>query len=93
MTYTPMPPVLEQQLAAVVREISSAQPSASNTVFVIREALAQAYAAGHRDGHALSQSLEWITKDLAETYTERAAIAKAAARVQEFAAAADTADA
>jgi hypothetical protein len=76
--YTPMPPVLEQQVSAIVREISSPQQSASNTVFVIREALAQAYAAGHRDGHSLAQSLEWVTKDLDTVYRDRAAAAKAA---------------
>ncbi|QOD06061.1 hypothetical protein [Pseudarthrobacter sp. BIM B-2242] len=79
-TYTAMPPVLEQQVSAIVREISSPQPSASNTVFVIREALAQAYAAGHRDGHTLAHSLEWVTKDLDTVYKDRAAASKAATR-------------
>lgn len=76
--YTAMPQVLEQQVSTIVREIASPQASASNTVFVIREALAQAYAAGHRDGHTLAHSLEWVTKDLDKVYKDRAAIAKAA---------------
>lgn len=76
--YTPMPMILEQQLQSVVREISAPQTSASNTVFVIREALGQAYAAGHRDGHTLAQSLDWITKDLDEAYAARKAKTKAA---------------
>jgi hypothetical protein len=77
--YTPMPMNLEQQLQSIVREISAPQASASNTVFIIREALGQAYAAGHRDGHTLAQSLDWITKDLAEAYEARKAALKAAA--------------
>lgn len=71
--YTPMPMILEQQLQSVVREIAATQTSASNTVFVVREALGQAYAAGHRDGHTLAQSLDWITKDLDESYAARKA--------------------
>ncbi len=77
-TYTPMPMILEQQVQSIVREISSPQASASNTVFIIREALGQAYAAGHRDGHTLAQSLDWITKDLDKVYQERKEALKAA---------------
>ncbi|HEX9089540.1 MAG TPA: hypothetical protein VF867_18765 [Arthrobacter sp.] len=77
-----MPNSLEHILQSIVREMSDPSPSASNTVFVIREALGQAYTAGHRDGHALAQSLEWITKDLDETYTARKAATKQAAAQQ-----------
>lgn len=80
VVYTPMPQALQHQLDTIVREISDPQASASNTVFVIREALGQTYAAGHRDGHTLAHSLEWITKDLAKVYEERAATSKAASK-------------
>lgn len=76
--YTPMPMALEHQLTNIVREISEPQASASNTVFIIREALGQAYALGHRDGHTLAQSLDWITKGLDETFKARKAALKAA---------------
>lgn len=77
--YTAMPMNLEHQLHSIVREISSPQTSASNTVFIIREALGQAYAAGHRDGHNQARSLDWITKDLADAYQSRKDALKAAA--------------
>lgn len=77
--YTPMPLSLEHQLQTIVREISSPQASASNTVFIIREALGQAYAAGHRDGHIQSKSLDWITEDLGKVYQERREALKAVA--------------
>ncbi|ACL42207.1 hypothetical protein Achl_4256 (plasmid) [Pseudarthrobacter chlorophenolicus A6] len=73
MSYTPMPAHLDQQLQAVVREISSPQADAGNTVFVIREALAQAYAAGHKDAHTQAMSHQWITADLKKTYDARQA--------------------
>lgn len=71
-----MPSSLEQNLQTIVREIADPNASASNTVFIIREALGQAFAAGHREGHALAQSLEWITKDLDEAYRARKAAAQ-----------------
>jgi len=78
-TYTPMPISLEHNLQSIVREIADPNASASNTVFVVREALAQAYSVGHREGHTLAHSLEWITKDLDEAYTARKAKATVAA--------------
>lgn len=78
--YTPMPMVLEQQLQAIVREISSPQQSASNTVFIIREALGKAYAIGHQEGNTLAQSLDWITKDLEKVYQGRKEALKAVAK-------------
>lgn len=78
MAYTPMPAHLDQQLQNVVREISSAQSDAGNTVFVIREALAQAYAAGHKDAHNQAMSHQWITDDLKKTFEARKAALKAA---------------
>ncbi|MET4143844.1 hypothetical protein [Arthrobacter sp. UYCo732] len=76
MTYTPMPAHLDQQLQAVVREISSPQADAGNTVFVIREALAQAYAIGHKDAHNQAMSHQWITNNLKETFDERSVALK-----------------
>jgi hypothetical protein len=73
MVYTPMPSHLDQQLQSVVREISSPQSDAGNTVFVIREALAQAYAAGHKDAHSQAMSHQWITAELKTTYDARKA--------------------
>lgn len=73
MTYTPMPGQLEPQLQSIVKELVSSQADASNMVFVIREALAQAYAAGHREGHTQAQSQQWLTEDLEKTYAERKA--------------------
>ncbi|WP_422759209.1 hypothetical protein [Paenarthrobacter sp. C1] len=73
MSYTPMPAHLDQQLQAVVREISSPQTDAGNTVFVIREALAQAYAAGHKDAHTQAMSHQWFTEELRKTYEARQA--------------------
>lgn len=78
MGYTPMPAHLDQQLQNVVREISSAQADAGNTVFVIREALAQAYAAGHKDAHNQAVSHQWLTEDLKKTFDARKAALKAA---------------
>lgn len=73
MGYTPMPAHLDQQLQAIVKEISSPQTDAGNTIFVIREALAQAYAAGHKDAHVQAMSHQWITDDLRKTYDSRKA--------------------
>lgn len=73
MTYTPMPSQLDQQLQTIVKEISSSQSDAGNTVFVIREALAQAYAAGHHDAHVQAVSHQWITDDLKKTFDSRKA--------------------
>jgi hypothetical protein len=78
MGYTPMPAHLDQQLQSVVREISSPQADAGNTVFVIREALAQAYAAGHKDAHSQAMSHQWITAELKKTFDARKAALKAA---------------
>ena len=44
MAYTPMPNSLEQSLQSIVREVADPNAAASNTVFLIREALGQAYA-------------------------------------------------
>lgn len=85
MTYTPMPQHLDQQLQSVVKEISSPQADAGNTVFIIREALAQAYAAGHKDAHNQAMGHQWITEDLSKTFAERKAKLKdalAAAKAQ-----------
>ncbi|QOT19565.1 hypothetical protein [Paenarthrobacter sp. YJN-5] len=71
MSYTPMPAHLDQQLQSVVREISSPKADAGNTVFVIREALAQAYAAGHKDAHTQAMSHRWLTEELKKAYEER----------------------
>jgi flagellar biosynthesis/type III secretory pathway protein FliH len=78
MGYTPMPAHLDQQLQNVVREISSAQADAGNTIFVIREALAQAYATGHKDAHSQAMSHQWLTEDLKKTFDARKAALKAA---------------
>lgn len=78
MTYTPMPGHLDQQLQSVVKEICSPQADAGNTVFVIREALAQAYAAGHKDAHTQAMSHQWITEDLKKTFADRKAKLSAA---------------
>lgn len=85
MSYTPMPAHLDQQLQAVVREISSPQSDAGNTIFVIREALAQAYAAGHKDAHNQAMGHQWITEELKTTFADRkAALASSSAKGQEF---------
>jgi hypothetical protein len=73
MGYTPMPAHLDQQLQNVVREIGSAQADAGNMVFVVREALAQAYATGHKDAHNQAMSHQWLTNDLKKTYDSRKA--------------------
>jgi hypothetical protein len=73
MGYTPMPAHLDQQLQAIVKEISSPQADAGNTIFVIREALAQAYAAGHKDAHVQAMSHHWLTDELKKTYDSRKA--------------------
>jgi hypothetical protein len=73
MTYTPMPQHLDQQLQAIVKEISSPQTDAGNTIFVIREALAQAYAAGHKDAHVQAMSHQWITDELKKAFAARKA--------------------
>lgn len=78
MAYTPMPSHLDLQLQNVVREISSAQADAGNTIFVIREALAQAYATGHKDAHNQAMSHQWLTEDLKKTFDARKAALKAA---------------
>lgn len=72
MSYTPMPAHLDQQLQSVVKEISSPQPDAGNTVFVIREALAQAYAAGHKDAHNQAMGHQWLTEELKTTFARPA---------------------
>lgn len=71
MAYTPMPSHLEPQLQSIVHEISSPQTDAGNTVFVIREALAQAYAAGHKDAHTQAMGHQWLTAELKTTFAER----------------------
>lgn len=71
MSYTPMPGHLDQQLQSIVKEISSPQADAGNTVFVIREALAQAYAAGHKDAHTQAMGHHWITEELKKTFDAR----------------------
>lgn len=71
MTYTPMPNHLDQQLQAVVEEIRTNHTDAGNIVFVVRNALAQAYAAGHKDGHGQATSHRWITDGLAKKLTDR----------------------
>lgn len=78
MSYTPMPAHLDQQLQSVVKEIMAPQADAGNTVFVIREALAQAYAAGHKDAHNQVMGHQWLTDDLKKTYDARKAKLKAA---------------
>lgn len=78
MTYTPMPSHLDPQLQAIVKEISSKQTDAGNTVFVIREALALAYTAGHRDAHNQAMGHQWLTEELKTTYAERKALTAAA---------------
>ncbi|WP_427019354.1 hypothetical protein ACQCSX_21930 (plasmid) [Pseudarthrobacter sp. P1] len=78
MSYTPMPAHLDPQLQAVVREISSPHADAGNTVFVIREALAQAYAAGHKDAHNQAVGHGWITAELKKTFEARGAKAPTA---------------
>jgi len=66
-----MPGHLDQQLQSVVKEIVDPQADASNTVWVIREALAQAYAAGHKDAHTQAISHQWITDNLKKAFTDR----------------------
>lgn len=78
MGYTPMPAHLDQQLQNVVREIGSAQADAGNMVFVVREALAQAYATGHKDAHNQAMSHQWLTEDLKKTFDARKTKLKAA---------------
>jgi hypothetical protein len=73
MAYTPMPAHLDQQLQSVVKEIMSPQADASNTIFVIREAIAQAYALGHKDAHNQAMGHQWITDDLKKTFATRKA--------------------
>lgn len=71
MTYTPMPAHLDPQLQSVIREIMSSQPDAGNTLFVVREALAQAYAAGSKDAHGQAMGHQWLTEELKTTYAAR----------------------
>lgn len=78
MTYTPMPAHLDPQLQSVIREIMSPQQDAGNTLFVVREALAQAYAAGHKDANNQAMGHQWLTAELKSTYEERKAKRKPA---------------
>lgn len=80
MTYTPMPSQLNPQLQSIVRELSGSQPDADITIGVIREALAQAYAAGHRDGHAQIASHQWLVEDLRKVFDNRKATPNTAPR-------------
>lgn len=68
-----MPNHLDPQLQSIVHEISSTQSDAGNTIFVIREALAQAYAAGHKDAHAQAMGHQWLTDKLKKTFADRKA--------------------
>jgi hypothetical protein len=62
-TYMPLPQHLEHLVQDVVKE-ASGTGDASNTVFVITQALAKAYAAGHKDSWNLAMSQQWVTEDL-----------------------------
>lgn len=80
-----MPSHLDPQLQSIVKEICSTQPDAGNTVFVIREALAQAYAAGHKDANNQAMCHQWLTEELKTNFAERKAklqAAKASATAQ-----------
>lgn len=71
MTYTPMPAQLDHLLQKLVKEVSDPSPSATNTVFVFREVLGQAYALGHRDGHVQVTGQQWLVDDLTEAFQAR----------------------
>lgn len=73
MSYTPMPQHLEHQLRTIVTKATEARPDADDLVFVVREGLAQAYAAGHREGATQATTLHWVTKQAADELKTRAA--------------------
>lgn len=73
MTYAPMPQHLDHLLQKLVKEVSEQSPSASNTVFVFRNVIAEAYAAGHRDGHGQVTNQQWMVDELKEAFDKRKA--------------------
>lgn len=73
MTYTPMPSHLDHLLQKLVKEAGDSSANASNTVFVFREVLGQAYAAGHKDGHGQVMSQQWMVDELKEAFDKRKA--------------------
>lgn len=62
-TYMPLPQHLEHLVQDVAKEAASSG-SATDTIFVITQALAKAYAAGHKDSWNQSMSQQWVTEDL-----------------------------
>ena len=62
-TYMPLPQHLEYLVQDVAKEAASTG-DASNTVFVITQALAKAYAAGHKDSWNQAMSQRWVTDEL-----------------------------
>ena len=73
MTNTPMPQHLDHLLQKLVKEVSDPAPSASNTVFVFRNVIAEAYATGHRDGHGQVTNQQWMVDELKEAFAKRKA--------------------
>lgn len=77
MTIAPMPAHLDHLLQKLVKEAASPSPSATNTVFVFREALAEAYAEGHKAGRLQVDNHQWLVEDLQKAYSARKTTAAA----------------
>lgn len=65
ISYHVLPRELEHLVEKVAKE-ATASGSASNTIYVITQALGAAYAAGHRDGYSLTSGQRWVTERLEE---------------------------
>lgn len=68
---TPLPAHLDDLLERMVREAGNPSPSASNTVHVFREALAEAYSEGHKAGRLQVGNHQWLIEDLDKAYSAR----------------------
>lgn len=68
-----MPSHLDHLLQKLVKEVGEPAPSASNSVFVFRSVIAEAYAAGHRDGQGQVTNQQWMVDELKEAFDKRKA--------------------